>query len=652
VDIAAPGENIFTTMSANGSIGNNGAPDYDFTQGTSFSAPYVSGIAALIKSRFPDAAYQDIKGRLMASVNPLASTGKLATGGAVNAAMALQVAPSPVLVIRSVSVSETTGNGNGLPDPDETLNLNIALENVWQGAAGISAVLSSADINVIIQSPVADYPDIATDAYAAPLAPFSVSLGSRAGHHRIPFTLEITAAGYTVTRHFELEAGTLANNVTYHETLQQHDQDDVQIFHVDVPAGATSLQITTTAAEDIDLIVRPGRIPEFVFSPDGIVTDPADTPPTLIGRSITGNENITVANPQAGTWHIVIINFSGVPNVNYTVQASYQGGISNNPPQPSVPDIVTPVNTAATSQISHGDVDVGDVHTYTLAQPPLHGQAGVDANGLVSYVPDPDYTGTDTVGITVTDLSGAVAMIVIPVLIDADTDGDGVPDAQDAFPSDPAYSLDSDGDGMPDLWEQQYGLNAADTNDAALDADGDGASNLAEFIAGTDPMIADMISHTYSLTEGWNIVSFPMDLGATDLTDIYAAVPELESIWSYVNGGWQSYIPGVAFLNSLTTITADKGYWIRLPAGVTKQVSFSGPPSQAAVPNPVAGSGWNLIGLTTPVTDIGTYLTNNGGVSVWTFANGSWKSFVAGTPPFLNSLQQMDVGAGYYVDMK
>ncbi|MBI5017194.1 MAG: hypothetical protein HZB55_17145 [Deltaproteobacteria bacterium] len=34
----------------------------------------------------------------------------------------------------------------------------------------------------------------------------------------------------------------------------------------------------------------------------------------------------------------------------------------------------------------------------------------------------------------------------------ADTDGDGVPDAQDAFPNDPAASVDTDGDGHPDAW--------------------------------------------------------------------------------------------------------------------------------------------------------------------------------------------------------
>jgi hypothetical protein len=45
---------------------------------------------------------------------------------------------------------------------------------------------------------------------------------------------------------------------------------------------------------------------------------------------------------------------------------------------------------------------------------------------------------------------------------------------------------DTDGDGLPDQWEIANGLNRF-VNDAALDPDGDGRSNLAEFLDGTDP---------------------------------------------------------------------------------------------------------------------------------------------------------------------
>ncbi len=47
-------------------------------------------------------------------------------------------------------------------------------------------------------------------------------------------------------------------------------------------------------------------------------------------------------------------------------------------------------------------------------------------------------------------------------------------------------TTDTDGDGMPNAWETQNGLLTG-SSDAAVDFDSDGASNLDEFRAGTDP---------------------------------------------------------------------------------------------------------------------------------------------------------------------
>ena len=51
--------------------------------------------------------------------------------------------------------------------------------------------------------------------------------------------------------------------------------------------------------------------------------------------------------------------------------------------------------------------------------------------------------------------------------------------------------VDADRDRLPDWWEVRCGLDPSDPSDAALDPDGDGFSNLAEFRNGTDPNSPD-----------------------------------------------------------------------------------------------------------------------------------------------------------------
>lgn len=50
-----------------------------------------------------------------------------------------------------------------------------------------------------------------------------------------------------------------------------------------------------------------------------------------------------------------------------------------------------------------------------------------------------------------------------------------------------AAPVDTDNDGMPDHWETRYGFDADNANDNSLDTDGDGYTNVEEYLNGTDP---------------------------------------------------------------------------------------------------------------------------------------------------------------------
>ncbi len=77
---------------------------------------------------------------------------------------------------------------------------------------------------------------------------------------------------------------------------------------------------------------------------------------------------------------------------------------------------------------------------------------------------------------------------------DNDDDNDGIPDdLDDDDDNDGKLDVDEDydGDGMPNGWEEKYGFDPDDPNDAMLDYDGDGLTNLEEYNKGTNPKSKD-----------------------------------------------------------------------------------------------------------------------------------------------------------------
>jgi subtilisin family serine protease len=91
VDVAAPGVSILSTTP------NNSYASYS---GTSMAAPHVAGVVALLAAANPQATAAQIRTAILSSTTPVAGlVGKVATGGLLNAAAALQAlsqaAPTP-----------------------------------------------------------------------------------------------------------------------------------------------------------------------------------------------------------------------------------------------------------------------------------------------------------------------------------------------------------------------------------------------------------------------------------------------------------------------------------------------------------------------------------------------------------------------------
>ncbi|THB75101.1 MAG: hypothetical protein D6B28_01110 [Gammaproteobacteria bacterium] len=319
VDVMAPGENICTTSTASeytctDSDIVDGNENNDYTDGTSFAAPYVAGLAALIKSQYPAADFQEIKGRIMAGVDAKTTArDRVAAGGRINAENSLIVAESEVLVISSVTVD---ASGNEVIDPEETADLVISIENAWADSTNVSAVLSTTDGEISIADNSKTYGNIAEGAAAS--ATFSITLGDVSGYRKIPFQLDVTADGYAVTRYFDLVTGQLENNVLTNGTIQTDAYDDVHYYHFTVPSNATSLSVTTTSDENIDLFLMKGGKPPVAYWGDNYDSDENAT--ILESKEASGDETITVTDPEAGEYFVAVYNYGGVINAAYSIE--------------------------------------------------------------------------------------------------------------------------------------------------------------------------------------------------------------------------------------------------------------------------------------------------------------------------------------------
>ena len=106
-------------------------------------------------------------------------------------------------------------------------------------------------------------------------------------------------------------------------------------------------------------------------------------------------------------------------------------------------------------------------------------QSGKSKEGRTDFVVKPKRGGGLRKGAAVIVVLLLIGVAFMTFFQEFDDDDDGDTDG------DPTG--DQDGDSVPNDWENKYGLDATDPQDANIDSDGDGLSNLEEYLGGGDP---------------------------------------------------------------------------------------------------------------------------------------------------------------------
>ncbi|MFP6750558.1 MAG: S8 family peptidase, partial [Pirellulaceae bacterium] len=227
VDLAAPGASIFSTYPQHLGVG------YGFSAGTSMATPHVSGAAALLWSRMPDATVAEVRSAILEGVDVLPGLkGLVATEGRLNVYGALTVDTYAPRVSLELAEDITSG-GNAAQAIHVAYRDNIAIKH---------ASLDGNDLRVIAPG-------------SGELLPVTVkSTSEDSDAENIQVVYELAAPGGSWTP---------ADNGVYQVMLQQEQVGDVNgvqavagllgSFEVDLSGAAEFIVNSLEDTVDVDV---------------------------------------------------------------------------------------------------------------------------------------------------------------------------------------------------------------------------------------------------------------------------------------------------------------------------------------------------------------------------------------------------------------
>lgn len=354
VDIAAPGDNfsISSTAAFNDDARNTG---YVKTSGTSFSAPLVSGVAASLLARFPNASVYDVKGAIIGSAVSLAVAGdslldvkrfkgRMTSGGAIDAMAAADLLSSPskpVVVIKNIRIDDSLGNKNGQIDAGEVIDIIVMLENIWADSNSLTVTLSSADLAlspIVINSflGLEGFNSATTNRFGTVEKRFRVNFDNQMTKQNLLFLLDIegeytaidTATNiienkeFIYERAFRVNTGSLTLDNKVDGTLRVDDQDDVHYYHVYVPETKSKLiinlsMLNKSSENNLNLMVNRSQSPEFYFSLyDSNIANYVSRGTEVSANGGSQDESITLTDVSGGS--TVYIAIAGSENIDAT----------------------------------------------------------------------------------------------------------------------------------------------------------------------------------------------------------------------------------------------------------------------------------------------------------------------------------------------
>jgi hypothetical protein len=263
-----------------------------------------------------------------------------------------------------------------------------------------------------------------------------------------------------------------------------------QVFLEDALEGATSVRVGVGSggAGGFESFTATGSgIPDYPpiavdTDGDGVTDEDEDTAGTDANdpgsRPVNGATGATVTGLNGASVTFPAGSFSGSINVGVSTPAT-------------IPPGATPggtIGSGAALSLAPDGSTFGTPVTVSMPYTPAQVQYIEESTLTPFYHDGSNYSAAGIGGVSVNTTANTVAFTTthFSVFILAgdplDSDGDGSPDYEDAFPSNPNGQTDTDDDGIGDEWEIDW-FGDLNTADETTDYDGDDVSDLREFEA-------------------------------------------------------------------------------------------------------------------------------------------------------------------------